>query len=129
MHRVVTIFVLYVFGIRAQQIGQNTQGGGNNPSTFSTSSQLVIETVNVKDKSGKAVEGLTAKDFTVTEDGTEQSHPFLRISEGTRGSRGRASDYHPASASQEASSRRRLPPSARAISDTKIVACWFFTST
>lgn len=56
----------------AQQIGGNAQPGANTPATFSTSSQLVVETVNVKDKSGKPIEGLTAKDFTVTEDGVEQ---------------------------------------------------------
>jgi VWFA-related protein len=61
----------------AQQIGQNAPAGGNNPATFSTSSQLVIETVNVKDKSGKAIEGLSAKDFTVTEDGAEQTIRFF----------------------------------------------------
>src|ERR1700722_12075851 len=57
----------------AQKIGQNAPAGGDPPNTFSTSSQLVVETVNVKDKSGKPVEGLTAKDFTVTEDGAEQA--------------------------------------------------------
>jgi len=61
-----------VLAAAAQQIGQNAPAGGNGPSTFSTTSQLVVETVNVKDKNGKPVEGLTAKDFTVTEDGAEQ---------------------------------------------------------
>jgi len=72
MHRAATFFLI-VLAADPQQIGQNAPSGGNNPSTFSTSSQLVVETVNVKDKSGKAIEGLTAKDFTVTEDGAEQT--------------------------------------------------------
>jgi VWFA-related protein len=59
-------------GVRAQQVGQNKVAGDNTPATFSTSSQLVVETVSVKDKSGKSVEGLAAKDFTITEDGAEQ---------------------------------------------------------
>src|SRR5271170_7437587 len=61
----------------AQKIGQNAPPGGDTPATFSTSSQLVIETVNVKDKSGQPVVGLTAKDFTVTEDGAEQAIRFF----------------------------------------------------
>ena len=40
---------------------------------FTSSTQLVVETVSVKDKSGKPVEGLTAKDFVLTEDGVAQT--------------------------------------------------------
>jgi VWFA-related protein len=63
----------------AQQIGQNAPASADTPATFSTSSQLVIETVNVKDKSGKPIEGLSAKDFTVTEDGAEQTIRFFEF--------------------------------------------------
>jgi VWFA-related protein len=68
---VVFICVLLWMTLSAQQIGQNTNG--QTPATFQASTQLVVETVAVKDKSGKSVEGLTAKDFTVTEDGAPQT--------------------------------------------------------
>ena len=45
--------------------------------TFTSSTQLVVETVSIKDKNGKPVEGLTAKDFTVTEDGVPQTIKFF----------------------------------------------------
>jgi VWFA-related protein len=45
--------------------------------TFKTSTQLVIETVGVKDKSGKPIEGLTKEDFIVTEDGAPQTIAFF----------------------------------------------------
>src|SRR5438105_5898480 len=57
----------------AQQVGQNVPPGSAGTATFTTSSQLVVETVVVTDKKGAAVEGLTAKDFTVTEDGVPQA--------------------------------------------------------
>ena len=41
--------------------------------------QLVIETVSVRDKNGNPVEGLTAKDFTITEDGVAQTIAFCEF--------------------------------------------------
>ena len=59
----------------AQQVGEN-KTSGDTP-TFSVTRQLKIETVLVKDKNGNPVEGLTAKDFTVTEDGAPQEIKFF----------------------------------------------------
>jgi VWFA-related protein len=41
--------------------------------TFSSNTQLVVETVVVRDKSGKPLEGLSAKDFSITENGVAQT--------------------------------------------------------
>src|SRR5580704_15743625 len=45
--------------------------------TFSANAQLVLEQVNVKDKDGKAIEGLKKEDFTVTEDNKPQTIKFF----------------------------------------------------
>jgi VWFA-related protein len=57
----------------AQQIGTNKAPGAPDTYTLSVKSQLVVETVVVKDKSGESIQGLTAKDFTLTEDGVPQT--------------------------------------------------------
>jgi VWFA-related protein len=57
----------------AQQIGQNKPTDGSQGFTISMKVQLVVEAVVVKDKDGKTIPGLTAKDFTVTEDGVPQT--------------------------------------------------------
>ncbi len=49
----------------------------NGTATFTTSAQLVVETVAVTDKNGTPVENLTAKDFTVTENGIPQAIRFF----------------------------------------------------
>ena len=46
---------------------------------FRTTTRLVVQTVTVKDKDGKVIEGLTAKDFTVTEDGQPQDIAFVEF--------------------------------------------------
>jgi VWFA-related protein len=46
---------------------------------FRTSSQLIVETVTVKDKSGNVIEGLTVEDFAITEDGEPQDIAFVEF--------------------------------------------------
>ena len=57
----------------AQQIGQNKPADSAENFTLSVKVQLVVEAVVVKDKDGKPIQGLTAKDFAVTEDGVPQT--------------------------------------------------------
>ncbi|HTM48717.1 MAG TPA: hypothetical protein VL285_08555, partial [Bryobacteraceae bacterium] len=46
---------------------------------FQSSTQLVVEIVTVKDKSGKSIEGLTGADFSVTENGVPQTVRFCEF--------------------------------------------------
>jgi len=58
----------------AQLTGQNKPvGSADQAPTIKVTSRLIIETVTVKDKKGNPIEGLTAKDFTITEDGVAQT--------------------------------------------------------
>jgi VWFA-related protein len=61
----------------AQQIGTNASPDKNGAFSLTVNSQLVIETIVVKDKKGNFIPGLTAKDFTVTEDGAPQAIRIL----------------------------------------------------
>jgi VWFA-related protein len=72
--RLIALFTIAMV-MYAQQVGEN-KTSGDTP-TFSVTRQLKIETVLVKDKNGNPVEGLTAKDFTVIEDGTPQEIKFF----------------------------------------------------
>jgi VWFA-related protein len=61
-------------GASAQQAAQKEQ-----PAVFRSSTRLVVNTVVVKDKDGKVIEGLTPKDFIVTEDGKPQEVAFVEF--------------------------------------------------
>jgi VWFA-related protein len=69
--RLITALLLLTLPGGSQQVGQNTSPG-NGPVTFTAGAQLVVETVVVTDKNGNPVGGLTANDFTVTENGVPQ---------------------------------------------------------
>ena len=58
----------------AQLTGQNKPvGSADQAATIKVTSRLIIEAVGVKDKKGNPIEGLSAKDFTITEDGVVQT--------------------------------------------------------
>jgi VWFA-related protein len=61
----------------AQTIGQNKTPGSDTTYQLSVRSQLVVETVVVKDKQGNPINGLTAQDFTLTEDGVPQKIRYV----------------------------------------------------
>ena len=69
-----TLVLLSVAGLAgAQQVGQNKPADASQGYTVSVKVQLVVEAVVVKDKDGKPIPGLTAKDFALTEDGVPQT--------------------------------------------------------
>lgn len=68
--------MLGVLPLHAQQIGSNTTQDSNGTYQLSVTSQLVVETVVAKDKQGHFINGLSAKDFTITEDGVPQKIRF-----------------------------------------------------
>ena len=70
------LFLLVALTAAAQQVGQNATPEANGPGTIRVSTQLVVEAVEVKDKKGNPIEGLTAKDFTLTENGVPQTISF-----------------------------------------------------
>jgi VWFA-related protein len=67
------LILVAVAGSRPQQVGQNQTPGEPQNFTLKVQSNLVIEAVEVKDKQGKFIHGLTAKDFVLTEDGVPQT--------------------------------------------------------
>jgi VWFA-related protein len=73
MKRATVVFFVAAVWLSAQQVGENASPSVDRRATFTSSSQLVVETVAVTDKQGRAIDGLMAKDFSVTEDGVPQS--------------------------------------------------------
>jgi|RhiMethySRZTD1v2_1073278.scaffolds.fasta_scaffold00150_15 VWFA-related protein len=72
--RVVIGFMLCASVGLAQQQPPLTQ---TPQATFRATQRLIVQSVFVKDKDGKPIEGLTAKDFVITEDGQPQDIAFV----------------------------------------------------
>ena len=73
-----TLILLFLLPLGAQQ--QPAAPPANDGVVkFTTNTQLVVETVIVKDKNGKPIEGLTARDFVITEDGAPQTIQFCEF--------------------------------------------------
>jgi VWFA-related protein len=77
--KLISTILMFAIGALPQQVGQNAPITAKPQLTITSSTQLVIETVAVKDKNGNSIEGLTAKDFTVTEDGAPQEISFFEF--------------------------------------------------
>ena len=71
MHLLVMIVSVITFALAAPGIS------GQQQPTFRASTRLIVQTVNVKDRDGKPIEGLTARDFVVTEDNEPQEVSFV----------------------------------------------------
>src|SRR5215471_21535268 len=78
MRRTLSAFLSFGLAAYSQQVGTNVQPGAATP-TFTTGATLVIETVTVNGKDGRPIEGLTAKDFTITEDNAPQTIKFFEF--------------------------------------------------
>lgn len=71
-HARFAVVLVAAITLNGQIVGQNKAGDAEEAPTFSTSTQLVIENVTVADARGNPISGLTANDFTITENGVPQ---------------------------------------------------------
>ena len=81
MRPLISVILVWTLATAAQQTGQNASPQSNPTTVIRVSTQLVVETVVVNDKKGNPVEGLTAKDFAITENGVPQAVRFCEHQE------------------------------------------------
>jgi VWFA-related protein len=103
---------ILVFG-SAKSLRSQSQAPAQTP-TFRTTTRLIVQGVTVKDKNGQPVEGLTAKDFIVTEDGEPQDIAFVEFQR-LRGAPGSAVVLAPDARSAEGTTPPAAAPPATAV--------------
>ncbi|MEP6962417.1 MAG: VWA domain-containing protein [Acidobacteriota bacterium] len=79
MRRLLKAFLCVTVTIAAQQAPPVPAAGAQEEPVFRSDTRLVVLQVSVKDKDGKPIEGLTAKDFNVTEASVAQNVAFLEF--------------------------------------------------
>src|SRR5215471_15430147 len=72
------VAVVLASSVSAQQQPAQ-QPNSQQPFTIQVNTQLVVETVIVRDKDGKNIEGLIDKDFVITEDNVPQTISVFRF--------------------------------------------------
>ena len=110
MRRIVSTLLSGLLAAMAQQPAPPAaQQAAGKPVTFTATSQLVEEMVTVKDKDGKVVEGLQAKDFIVTEDGVAQTIKFCSFQKLTEDPLEPLPDVAPPAAAPNNDSKQPVP--------------------
>src|ERR1700722_5002946 len=101
--------------LSAQQ-QQPPQPGSNTDAamvTFKSQTALGIETVTVKDKNGKTIEGLTAKDSPVNEDGAPQTIQFCDFQKLSEALPGFSARPDAAPADPDAATKPKVAPATK----------------
>jgi len=73
------LLALLIAASGAIGFAQQPQPAQQPQAVFRATQRLIVQNVSVKDKDGKVIEGLTAKDFTITEDGMPQDIAFVEF--------------------------------------------------
>ncbi len=81
MRPLAATILFFALAGHSQQIGQNAPSDRKDEFKMRVSTHLVVETVVALDKQGKPIEGLTANDFSITENGVPQKISFCEHEE------------------------------------------------
>src|SRR5215467_10674189 len=73
------LFAVVLVSSASAQQQPAQQPNSQQPFTIQVNTQLVLETVMVRDKDGKNIEGLIDKDFVITEDNVPQTISVFRF--------------------------------------------------